>query len=273
MASSLVHVAAVVGLVAVAGAVGYVVGRARAPVPVAAADAGPELSPQRDVDRGRAVADDPTARTRVRDELRAREAVALAPTAVGPGATERAAAVVSASPPWGGETEADAVDPARASAAVLAAEAEAEACAELLGRPIAPPPGLAPRFSGPALSRSVTAAMGQAGVIGDVEGVDCSEFPCIVFARLAGDEEDLEEIERAAALDAYEDDVLTLLLWATTVDPDARTQASARETGLFALAYYGAEDRAAFGDELDRRIRARVLEVWNAERPGPAAAP
>lgn len=145
---------------------------------------------------------------------------------------------------------------------------DAESCVELLGKPIEPREHVHSRFSGPSLSRSVSQAIEQAGVPGDVEGVDCSEFPCIVFARLAGDEEDIEEIERSAALDAYEGDVLTLLLWATTMDESARTHPTAKETGLFALAYYDWDDRAEMGEELDRRIRARVLEVWNAERPG-----
>lgn len=144
-----------------------------------------------------------------------------------------------------------------------------ENCEELLGKPVKPPKETAERFSGPAVSRAVSDGIKQTGVVGDVEGVDCSEFPCIVFARLAGDEEDIEEIERSAALDAYDGDVLTLLLWATTVSEDARTHATARETGLFALAYYDFDDRAELGEDLDRRIRARVLEVWNAERPGP----
>ena len=75
------------------------------------------------------------------------------------------------------------------------------------------------------------------------------------------------EFEAAArALERYADDVLTLLFWATTVEEglDARTP----ETGLFALAFYSAEERATRGDDLDRRIRARVMEYWNTDRPG-----
>jgi hypothetical protein len=45
--------------------------------------------------------------------------------------------------------------------------------------------------------------------------------------------------------------------------------AKARETGLFALAFYSVDDRERRGAALDRRIRARVTEYWNTDRPGP----
>lgn len=142
---------------------------------------------------------------------------------------------------------------------------------ELLGKPISPPPdGIEPRFSGPALTGSVGQAIGQSGVAGEVQHVDCSEYPCIVFGRLVGDEEDMEEIERAAALSEYDADVLTLLFWATTAD--SSEAAGPKETGLFALAFYTSDDRASSGAELDRRIRARTVEFWNTDRPGRPSA-
>ncbi|MBC8069939.1 MAG: hypothetical protein IAG13_16495, partial [Deltaproteobacteria bacterium] len=127
-----------------------------------------------------------------------------------------------------------------------------------------------PRFSGPALTGSVGQAIGQSGVAGEVQHVDCSEYPCIVFGRLVGDEEDMEEIERAAALSEYDADVLTLLFWATTAD--SSEAAGPKETGLFALAFYTSDDRASSGAELDRRIRARTVEFWNTDRPGRPSA-
>lgn len=108
-------------------------------------------------------------------------------------------------------------------------------------------------------------ALEQVGVPGAVEATDCSEHPCITFGRLEGDEEDMEEIERSAALSEYQSDILTLLFWATTADPDERARSP--ETGLFALAFYSFDDRAELGETLDRRIRARVMEYWNADRP------
>ncbi len=137
---------------------------------------------------------------------------------------------------------------------------------ELLGEPIAAPPNVGARFGGPTVSRSVHDAIAQVGVPGGVESVDCEEHPCIVFGRLAGDEEDMEEIERSAALSEYQSDVLTLLFWATTATPEEVTRAP--ETGLFALSFYSFEDQAEFGEALERRIRARVMEYWNSDRPG-----
>jgi len=139
---------------------------------------------------------------------------------------------------------------------------------ELLGMPIRRERGdtEAERFRGPSLSASLRAALAEEDVAGDVEGVDCSEFPCIVFARLEGDEEDVEELERSEALAPYASDVLTLLLWAVSAGGDD----GPAETALIAMAFYTAEDRATQGDELDRRIRARVLEVWNTQRPARA---
>jgi hypothetical protein len=143
--------------------------------------------------------------------------------------------------------------------------------AELLGEPLPQPSDIEPRFSGPSLTASIGQAIGQAGVEGKVEHVDCSEYPCITFGRLAGDEEDMEEIERAAALSQYDADVLTLLFWATSADSSEAP--GAKETGLFALAFYSQDDRANDGAALDRRIRARTVEYWNTDRPArPAAA-
>jgi hypothetical protein len=141
---------------------------------------------------------------------------------------------------------------------------------EVMGEPVERPTDMEPRFGGSAMSGAVQGALGQANVPGEVEGTDCSEHPCIVFGRLEGDEEDMEEVERAAALSVYDGDILTLLFWATSVEEPGATPA---ETGLFALAFYSFEDRASRGDELDRRIRARTMEYWNHDRPGRAASP
>lgn len=136
---------------------------------------------------------------------------------------------------------------------------------ELLGAPQGAPEHVPERHGRGALTSSFRAALAREGIGGDVEGVDCAEYPCIVFGRLEGDEEDVEELERSDALDAYREDVLSLLLWAVSTE-DAE---GAAETALFAIAFYPPEERHRRGDALERRIRARVMEVWNTERPGP----
>lgn len=137
---------------------------------------------------------------------------------------------------------------------------------ELMGSSIDAPAESAPRFSGPTMSSAIAGALVAEKIAGDVEGTDCAEYPCIVFGRLEGDEEDMEEIERSAALSPYKNDVLTLLFWATSVEEGV--SAKVPETGLFALAFYTVQERAERGDQLDRRIRARVMEYWNTDRPG-----
>jgi hypothetical protein len=260
----------VIAIALLTGAAGFALGRAfdtstTTPPSVAEGSDAAAKDP-----RERPSADDPrTEREHARSQDRAVDEARPIDDADPRVPSERAGDRAAPTPAGDTSDETDPVERARRERELVST---VESCQELLGKPIERPKEIAERFSGSAVSRAVGEGIKQAGVIGDVEGVDCSEFPCIVFARLAGDEEDIEEIERSAALDAYEGDVLTLLLWATTVAEDARAHATARETGLFALAYYDEDDRAELGEDLDRRIRARVLEVWNAERPGPADA-
>ncbi|MEM6289699.1 MAG: hypothetical protein AAGA54_00495 [Myxococcota bacterium] len=161
-----------------------------------------------------------------------------------------------------------AIDPEEHARVQEALTACVEERVELLGEPIEQRGTPEARFTSAALSTGVSSALDQSGVAGSVEATDCSEHPCIVFGRLEGDEADMEKVERAEALHAYDGDVLSLLFWATSVDDPA---APARETGLFALAYFTDADRQEFGEALDRRIRARVMEYWNTDAPGQPA--
>lgn len=155
--------------------------------------------------------------------------------------------------------------------------------AELFGEAVprdesaGPPPA---RMGSTPLAAAFRAALAEEHIAGDVEGVDCSEHPCIVFGRLRGDEEDVEELERSEALAPYRDDVLNLLLWAVTTSRAGEDRDNASdedeavdegeespETALFALAFYSREELGQ-RDALERRIRARVVEVWNTDRPG-----
>ena len=154
-----------------------------------------------------------------------------------------------------------------------AAAADAERIAAQ-GAPTPPPAADAePRFRTGALEGAVTRAFGQAKVAGGVDGADCSEYPCIVFGRINGTEDAVEPLERARAFDVYDDDISNILLWAQT-DEAAEEAAERRgrrdlhaEQTLFAIAFYSHADAAARGDDLDRRIRWRVTEHWNAINP------
>lgn len=142
--------------------------------------------------------------------------------------------------PFGERSPAEQLEQLRAEVLALREERD-----ELMGQPISTPAEVAPRLQGPVLNGAAQQALAD---------------------------EDVEEVERAKALSPYEDDVLALLFWAASVDKEEG--APAAETGLFALAYYTAQERAQQGESLDRRIRARVMEFWNHDRPGtdPGAA-
>lgn len=154
-----------------------------------------------------------------------------------------------------------------------AAAAEEDRIAQQ-GAPIPPPTDeLAPRFRQGALAGSVTRALAQAKLPGGVDGTDCTEYPCIVYGRINGTEDDVEAFEHAHAFDVYDDDISNILLWVQT---DEAAEAAAERHGrrdehaeqmLFAIAFYSHQDASTRGDDLDRRIRWRVTELWNALNP------
>ncbi len=149
------------------------------------------------------------------------------------------------------------------------------------GTPIPPKAttaAMAPRFGPSALTTSLQQAFQQTRVPGDVDGVDCSEFPCIAFGRIRGAEDQMERLEKAESLAVYRHDILTVLLW-TSSDEPANTAARERgnddaafEQSLFAVALYPTTDQALLGDNLDRRIRSRTSELWNTMAPSDETA-
>lgn len=131
----------------------------------------------------------------------------------------------------------------------------------------------APRFSTASLTGALQAAFSSTKVPGNVDGVDCAEYPCIVFGRIRGAEDQMPKLEHAKSMAAYEDDILTVLLWSGT-DEEAKEAAEARheadeglEQSLFAIALYPRADKEQLGDNLDRRIRSRTAELWNGMSP------
>ena len=110
----------------------------------------------------------------------------------------------------------------------------------------------------------------QTRIPGRVQGIDCAEYPCIVFGRIRGAEDQMEKLEEAKTLAAYEEDIMTVLIWSTTdeaarEDPGAMT-AVRPEQSLFAMALYPRE-AGAKADNLDRRIRSRTADLWNTMNP------
>lgn len=53
---------------------------------------------------------------------------------------------------------------------------------------------VAPRFEQPALVAAMQQAFVASRVPGAVEGVDCTEYPCILFGRIRGGEDLIEQV-------------------------------------------------------------------------------
>jgi hypothetical protein len=162
-------------------------------------------------------------------------------------------------------------------AAREAAAAEADERAAREGVAIPMPATTEPRFAGVTMSGALTKAMKQAKKRGGVDGVDCSEYPCIVYGRINGSEDDLEPIEQSPALRPYRDDISTILLWAQTdeaaEDAEGEHEGAENEQLLYAFTYYSRADAAAQGDDLDRRIRWRATELWASAAPSDESGP
>lgn len=125
------------------------------------------------------------------------------------------------------------------------------------------------RFERDVLAAAMRGAFAQSRVPGRVDGVDCDEYPCIVFGRIHGTEDEIERVERARSLAAYDADIMTVLLW-TVTDDAARERPDAPERPeqmLFAVALYPRSAPAQLGENLDHRIRSRTADLWNAMHP------
>ena len=85
----------------------------------------------------------------------------------------------------------------------------------------------APRFASTSMSGALQAAFTSTSIPGSVDGVDCSEYPCIVFGRIRGAEDQMAKLEHSKSMAAYEEDILTVLLWSAT-DEEAKVAAEAR---------------------------------------------
>ena len=128
----------------------------------------------------------------------------------------------------------------------------------------------APRFASTSMTGALQAAFTSTSIPGSVEGVDCSEFPCIVFGRIRGAEDQMAKLEHSKSMAVYEEDILTVLLWRAT-DEEAKDAAESRhesdeglEQSLYAVSLYPRADKQQFGDNIDRRIRS---ELWNGMSP------
>ena len=103
------------------------------------------------------------------------------------------------------------------------------------GTPV-PQPTAAPlsRFTPKSMRDAVALAFTQSKVPGGVQGIDCAEYPCIIFGRIRGAEDQMEKLEEAGALAAYEEDILTVLLWTATDETSRKFEPQNRTGGTVA---------------------------------------
>jgi cation diffusion facilitator CzcD-associated flavoprotein CzcO len=141
---------------------------------------------------------------------------------------------------------------------------------ELDGDPIPAREDVPPRFRESGLVQTFNRAFQQTKIDGRVESVDCTEHPCILFGRLRGDEELVAKLEDSKPFQSYDEDIGVMLTWASG---DRHHGGGAKpglarekppEISLFAFAFYSHEDRERLGEAIDRRVRVRTAEYWNA---------
>lgn len=89
------------------------------------------------------------------------------------------------------------------------------------GEPRAFPTDLPERFTEGPLRAAFSAAIAEAGVDASVTGVDCAEYPCMVWGRWAGDTRELSETLNATeAFSAYADDRPRVFGWGNNEGPE-----------------------------------------------------
>lgn len=140
------------------------------------------------------------------------------------------------------------------------------------GAPIPMPSAPAePRFAPEALRTAVSGAFAEEKVPGRVNGLDCTEWPCIIYGRIRGTEDEMEKLEGAKALAAYEHDVLTVLLWVVTDEAAHEGPLpilpGRPEQSLFAFAFYPRGLERPVAQNVDRRLRSRTADLWNTMNP------
>lgn len=125
------------------------------------------------------------------------------------------------------------------------------------GEPRAFPADLPERFTEGPLRAAFEQAIIEAGVDASVTSIDCSEYPCMVWGRWAGDTRELDDTLKATpAFAAYADDAPRVYGWGTGDGP---------EVFAVALTPRRAAD-APPDEELQRRIGHRARETFDVLR-------
>lgn len=120
------------------------------------------------------------------------------------------------------------------------------------------PPDLPARFTQPELLAAFNTAIEGTGLKGGVTAVDCTEYPCIVWGEVEGDTRELMDKLKASPefKAAYENDAASVRGWG-----HGEGQAE-----LFAVTLMP-KSKDGPDKDLDRRLRARTEEQFEANKP------
>lgn len=127
----------------------------------------------------------------------------------------------------------------------------------LEGKPYPFPADLPDRFKQPSLLRTFAEALKRAGIEGEVQSIDCNEFPCIVYGRFESKNREgagktlrslLGEVRKE-----HRDDHLTTSLW-TTMEKQGEGKARG---SMFGIAVFPNDPALKKDADFRRRLRYR----------------
>jgi len=104
-------------------------------------------------------------------------------------------------------------------------------------------------------------ALEETGIAAEVNTIDCSEYPCVVYG-LIKDHEALDKLLGAPAMGAYRDASRDVSVWRSRFRDDGEE----KEETHFGVALYPKDDEAR-GSEIGKRLRSRKRQMWEAIRP------
>ena len=133
-----------------------------------------------------------------------------------------------------------------------------------LGEAVPFPADLDPLYREEALMQHFSDALKEMGADGEVTEIDCSEFPCIVYGKVRGEDgTDLRRMHDAEALQAYGKGIGNSSVWGGKVVKDGEPS----ESAVFGIAAYP-KDQVDDEAMLQKRLRVRHQAYWEAEREG-----
>lgn len=145
-------------------------------------------------------------------------------------------------------------------------EAERAMRAESEGAPMAFPADLPERFTEDTLRARFQQAMTQADIAGEMVSIDCSEYPCILYADLENSEKgDHEKLFETDALAPYTDDGKNVSVWGRRTKGEDGVEQTSNFVGLAMMpkGELSRDERAALG----KRLQFRNQQAFEAFAP------